>query len=118
MYVICIFLLCSFLVETFTQLIQKSVFFGFFRGFFSARRKKRIFSFIDTLLQCPYCTSVWVSLFVVFCAVISGYNLVIFGNIYVDWFLFFVACHRMSNLIHDVWDRYLTRHYLKEQDYE
>ncbi len=95
----------SFLVEALTQLIQKSVFFSAFRASFKED------TFFNTLLECPYCTSVWISMFVTLCVVLSGFNLVFFGNLVFDIFVFFVGCHRFSNLIHDVWDRYLSRHY-------
>ena len=104
----------SFLVEGITQLVQKSVFFGPVRDFFSAREKNIICAFFSNMLSCPYCTSVWVSMFITLCVLVSGFSLVILGNVVIDYFLFFIVVHRFSNLIHDVWDRYFSRHYRKE----
>ena len=104
-------ILASFLVETLTQLIQNSVFFSPLRALFSRHKYNVLCRFIHTILECPYCTSVWVSMFITICILLSGYHLVIFGNLVLDYFVFFIASHRISNAIHDGWDRYLSRHY-------
>lgn len=114
MYIIFYLILASFLVEGITQIVQKSVFFGPVRSFFSAREKNIVCAFFSNMLMCPYCTSVWASMFITLCVLVSGFSLVILGNVVVDHFLFFIGAHRFSNLIHDVWDRYLSRHYRKE----
>ncbi len=103
----------SFLVEALTQLIQKSVFFSPFRAYFENHKESFIRGFISTILDCPYCTSVWISMFITTCVLLSGFHLVIFGNLVLDYFIFFVVGHRGSNLFHDIWDRYFSRHYKK-----
>lgn len=103
--------IASFLVEALTQLVQKSVFFSPFRAYFDNHEDSAVCDFIGTVLECPYCTSVWISMFVVLCVLLSGFHLVIFGNVVLDYFVFFVGCHRVSNLFHDIWDRYFSRHY-------
>lgn len=105
-------LLAGFLVEGITQLVQKSVFFSPVREFFELKSNYKLCRFFNTVLGCPYCTSVWVSMFVTVLILASEIRLVLFGTLVIDYFLFFLVCHRVSNLIHDLWDRYFTRHYI------
>jgi len=85
-------------VEAITELLSKSEIFRPFREFFFNRRKYKLFKFVHDLLDCGYCTSVWVSLFVV-TVFIS------FSNTYLYVFLAVIVIHRLSNIFHFIIDR-------------
>jgi hypothetical protein len=95
-----IFILIMFVivVEAITELLSKSEIFKPFREFFFNRRECKLLGFIHNLLDCGYCTSVWVSFFVV-TVFIS------FSNTYLDIFLMSIVIHRLSNIFHFVIDR-------------
>jgi hypothetical protein len=85
-------------VEAITELLSKSEIFKPLREFFFNRRKYKLLGFIHNLLDCGYCTSVWVSFFVV-TVFIS------FSNIYLYVFLTAIVIHRLSNIFHFIIDR-------------
>jgi hypothetical protein len=96
------------LVEAVTNILSKSTLFAPLREFFFNRRANEFCRFIHNLIDCPYCTSVWVSSFVV-------------GMLY--WYmnsmpsilaLFFMALvlHRLSNVLHFIIDRVDENHNL------
>lgn len=88
------------ITEAITELLVKSEFFKPVRAWFFNRRKFLAFKFIHDLLDCGYCTSVWVSFFVTLVLIDLSY---IFG--YAGWFVAWLVVHRLSNLFHFIIDR-------------
>jgi hypothetical protein len=87
--------------EATTELISKSDIFLPFRRWFFNRRINKLFNFIHSMLECPYCASVWVgcfyaTMFYVF-LVTNHYILLLLPTI-----LFF---HRLANVFHFLIDR-------------
>jgi len=85
------------LIEAITNILSKSVLFGPVREFFHKHNK-----FIHKLLDCPYCTSVWVGIFCV--AMLYLYNINVLP---LPLALFFmgIVFHRLSNVLHFIIDR-------------
>jgi hypothetical protein len=55
--------------------------------------------FIDSLVSCGYCTSVWISgFFAIFAPQI-------FGVVFVNWLVMTFAIHRLSNWLHVIYER-------------
>jgi len=90
------------LIEATTNILSKSELFKPLREFLFNRRKRKFFDFIHELVDCPYCLSVWVSLFYVFMlylylkGVLSGVC---------TWFFMVIIFHRLSNILHFIIDR-------------
>jgi hypothetical protein len=93
------FLLCLIIVEAITEIITKSMLFSPVRAFFFNRRHKKyigkFFEFVHDLLDCGYCTSVWIGFAVsyfIFC--VDSEDTVI------DVIIFGFVFHRLSNILH------------------
>jgi len=84
-------------VEAITNIITKSVVFNPIREFFFNKRKNKVFDWMHNLLDCPYCTSVWVGLFVYICW--FCFNLRIINIIFMGFVL-----HRCANVAHSIID--------------
>ncbi len=94
------------LTEALTELLSKSEFFSPIREFFFKRRSNKVFKFIHSLLDCPYCTSVWVGFSVVIC-------LLLFNNILIDIFCLGIMVHRFSNIFHFIIDIFNKLKFMK-----
>ena len=94
------FLFAILVTEAITELLTKSEFFSPLREWFFDRKDKKICDFIHRLLDCGYCTSVWIGFFVS----ISVIKIHIV-NIYIDWFIVWLVVHRCSNVLHFIIDR-------------
>jgi hypothetical protein len=81
------FLLCLITVEAVTQLICKAEIFDNLRDCLSSRSK-----FLDSLLSCPYCVSVWIS--------VMGVAIFYYWEC-LSWFSYIMVLHRLSNVLHD-----------------
>jgi len=92
------FLFAIIVVEAITNIITKSQFFSPVREFFFNRRKNKLFNWAHSLLDCSYCLSVWVGLFVYICWFC-------FDSIFIDVIFMGFVLHRMSNVLHFVIDR-------------
>jgi hypothetical protein len=68
------------------------------REFFFNRRQNKLSKVINDLLDCAYCTSVWVGLFVYICW--FCFNLMIINVVFMG-----IALHRLSNILHFIIDR-------------
>ena len=91
------------LTEALTELAIKSEIFK------TAREKiSSLNNWLKTLLSCGYCFSVWVAFGVVFSAQIS-YPLV--GNHWIDLGLTALVVHRLSNILHNVIDKWTDKYY-------
>ena len=92
------FLFAIILVEAITNVITKSQFFSSTREFFFNRRKTKLFNWIHSLLDCPYCFSVWAGLFVYICWFC-------FDSIIINILFMGIVLHRLSNVLHFIIDR-------------
>ncbi len=92
------FLLAIIVVEAITNIITKSDFFRPVREFFFNRKKNKLFEWAHSLIDCAYCTSVWVGLFVYICWFY-------FDSIIINIVFMGIALHRLSNVLHFIIDR-------------
>jgi len=107
-YMLALEIVCTIiLIEAITNLVSKSDLFKLIREFLFNKGENKLFRFMHTLVDCPYCLSVWVSLL---CVVL----LYLYIN---NWlpFVFVVSCvvvifHRLSNVLHFVIDRINSNH--------
>lgn len=106
-----ILLLCIAVNEGLAELLSKSIFFGPFRSLIG-NRTNPVLRFISRAIECPYCSSVWTSMLLTF-LVFVFFTPSLLGIVFLDAFLFLIACHRLSNYLHDIADRYFTKEYLK-----
>jgi len=93
-----IILFAIILTEALTQVITKSELFKPIRKFFFDRRTNKLCSFVHDLLDCGYCTSVWVGWFVVIA-------FLYLNNVVVNIFFAGIILHRLSNILHFIIDR-------------
>jgi len=94
------------LIEAVTGLLSKSTIFDPLRNYL-LKRNNRILRFFNDLLECPYCTSVWVSLFCIAMLVLYINNLL--PQILALFFMGIVL-HRLSNILHFIIDRIDSNH--------
>lgn len=92
------YLLAIVLIEALTELISKSEFFEPIRKFFFNRQSNKVFNWLFNLLDCGYCTSVWIAWFVLFIYILLD-------NFYVNLFFYGIILHRLSNTMHFIIDR-------------
>ena len=97
------FIFTVILTEAITNILTKSSIFAPIREFLFNRRKNKLFEFLHDILDCPYCTSVWVG---VFCACML--YLYVIGQLPLILVLFFsgIVIHRLSNILHFIIDRF------------
>ncbi|MHA1833724.1 MAG: hypothetical protein ACTSV7_07010 [Candidatus Baldrarchaeia archaeon] len=105
------FILAVIFVEAVTEILAKSELFKPVRKFFFDRKSNRVFEKIHELMDCGYCTSVWIGFLTA---------LLMFGDLdliskYVDWFFIGIILHRLSNLLHSILD-YIDRDRYKDID--
>ncbi len=86
------------LTEAITQIITKSELFEPIRKFFFDRRKNKFFNWMHSLLDCGYCTSVWVGWFV-------AISFLFFKSMILNVFFIGIVLHRLSNILHFIIDR-------------
>lgn len=89
------------LTEAITEIVTKSVIFSPIREFFFNRRKNALFNWIHELLDCGYCTSVWVG----WLLAILFFNEKMLIDRYIDWIFIGLFLHRLSNLLHNIFDK-------------
>jgi len=95
------FILSIVLVESITQLITKSELFSPIREFFFNRREKsRFCKWLHALLDCGYCTSVWIGWFIIVTLYFFEDN-----NIFINLFFGGLILHRLANILHFLIDR-------------
>jgi hypothetical protein len=86
------------LTEAITQIITKSELFEPIRKFFFDRRKNKFFNWMHSLLDCGYCTSVWVGWFV-------AISFLFLKSMILNVFFIGIVLHRLSNILHFIIDR-------------
>ena len=101
------------LIEAITNILNKSELFEPVRRIFF-ESKNRIIKFISNIIECPYCTSVWVSLFCT--AMLYLYKTDTLPQILALFFIGLVL-HRISNILHHVIDRIDSNHVSLEKDH-
>lgn len=90
------------LTEALTELLVKSEIFKPLRAyFFNGRKNNKIFDFIHSVLDCGYCTSVWIGCFLSTFFILLGFEYTI-----INVFIFGLIIHRMSNVLHNMIDRF------------
>lgn len=89
-------------IEATTNILSKSLLFQPVKKYLSNFNSSRGCKFLHDLLDCPYCTSVWVSMFYTIMFVIFLNNLL--PSILL-WFFISIALHRASNIAHYIIDR-------------
>ena len=82
-------------IEALTELVVKSEFFNPLRNFFSSEENNKLYNFIDSILQCPYCFSVWSASIVISMSY----------NDYTIFILYILSAHRLSNMLHNIFDK-------------
>jgi len=82
-------------IEALTELVVKSEFFSPLRNFFLNKKSKKLYGFINNILQCPYCFSVWAALIVI-CMSYNSYSIFI---------LYVLFVHRLANVCHNIFDK-------------
>lgn len=102
-------LLAAIFVEGTTELFVKSLLFDKLREFLFKKS-----SFLQKLLSCGYCTSVWVAIlpaiFLIFKIIKPE---IILAPV---WFLgLVVVLHRLSNYVHNINDKYFDKFYSKTE---
>ncbi len=86
------------LTEAITQIITKSELFEPIRKFFFDRRKNKFFNWMHSLIDCGYCTSVWVGWFV-------AISFLFLKSAVLNVFFIGIVLHRLSNILHFIIDR-------------
>ena len=103
-YILIQILFCIILTELITELVVKSEIFRPVReGVFF-----RLGDWFKKLFTCGYCFSVWAAFGVVFLTDVS-YPLT--GHNYLDLVLFALVVHRLSNVLHNIIDKYTDKYY-------
>ena len=90
-------------IEAVTNILSKSEIFKPLRKFLFDHSSNRVLKFLHNILDCPYCTSVWVSLFYIgmLYLIVEVYAL---SSVFV-FMLLVIAFHRMANVLHHIIDR-------------
>ena len=90
-------------IEAVTNILSKSEIFLPFRRFLFNHSNYRVVKLLHDLLDCPYCTSVWVSLFYItmLYLIVEVYAL---SSVFM-FIMLVIAFHRMSNILHHIIDR-------------
>jgi len=95
-------IIASIITEAITEIVVKSeLFIPVKSKLFELGKNNRFFERIHYLVDCGYCFSVWVGMFMSI-LMLNNINVV---NQYVDWFLLGIVVHRLSNLFHNIMDR-------------
>jgi len=94
------------LIEAITNILTKSDIFKPLRAYLFGSNNK-VLRFIHNILDCPYCTSVWVSLSSILLLCLYLNNLL--PRILALFFMG-VVLHRLSNILHFVIDRVDSNH--------
>lgn len=91
-------LLVIIFTEAITELVVKSELFYPLRKFLFNGRDNKIINFFNNLFDCGYCFSVWA-------AMLSIFLVFKFDYILVNYFIYGIVTHRLSNIFHFLIDR-------------
>ena len=111
-----VLLVSIFLVEGLVELLAKSAFFGFVKEFLENKAEvNKFWLFWYSVISCPYCLSVWVSIFVVLliylASLLGNMSFGLIGFAPADLAILVVLSHRLSNHFHDFCDKHLNKYY-------
>jgi hypothetical protein len=96
------FLLAIILTEAITEVVVKSEIFSPLRAtVFHLGQDNKFFDWLHNLLDCGYCFSMWSGMLIAI-LFFRNSHLVSSG---VDWFLYAIVLHRLSNLFHNIMDK-------------
>jgi heme exporter protein D len=93
----------AFATEAITELVVKSMMFAPIRALVS-----RLGNWVEELFKCGYCFSVWVAFGV---TILSQHIFPFTGLGLVGFFLTAVITHRLSNIIHNIIDKWTDKYY-------
>jgi hypothetical protein len=102
LYIFAVFVL-AFLTEAITQIVIKSTIFEPFRRFVS-----KAGSGVKELFSCGYCFSFWVAFLL---TPYSNLSLPLTGFHLVNTVLLVLVVHRLSNVLHNVIDKWTDKYY-------
>jgi len=89
-------------IEALTEIITKSEITEPVRKYvFKMGHKNKFYNWLHRLLDCGYCTSVWIGMF----AAIFLFRGVEVLSPYLDWIFIGLVLHRFSNVFHFLVDR-------------
>ena len=91
-----ILVILPIVTEAITQLIGSSTIFEGIRG-----QLKSINKFMNELMSCKYCLSVWMSFFA--CIIFFNINLLVWQSL-PYYFIVMILVHRLSNVYHLIFD--------------
>jgi hypothetical protein len=94
------------LIESITNILTKSDLFRPLREFLFNRENK-ILRFTHDIIDCSYCTSVWVSLFCIIMLYLYINNIL---PQLLALFFMGIVLHRLSNILHFIIDRIDSNH--------
>ncbi len=106
MYLVLQILITLISIEAITNIISKSVLFEPIRKLLF-KSNNRTLKFIHEGIDCPYCTSVWVSLF---CTVMLYLDVINLLPQILALFFIGLVLHRLSNVVHFIIDRIDSNH--------
>ena len=106
MYLILAVIVTVISIEAITGILCKSELFRPIREFVF-ESNNRVLKFIHNILDCPYCTSVWVSLF---CTVMLYLDVINLLPQILALFFIGLVLHRVSNVLHFIIDRIDSNH--------
>jgi len=89
-------------IEAVTNILSKSDLFKPVRKFLFNRSNNRGARFLHDLLDCSYCTSIWVSL--VYVTIFYIVEIYVLSSAFM-FVMLVIALHRISNLLHHIIDR-------------
>ncbi len=89
------------LVEATTQLVVKASIFHKLRNWIQNKS-----NFFGELVNCGYCFSVWASIFWNLVLLLTGTSVQMFNNQLLNFIIFVIITHRLSNYLHGVSDRF------------
>ena len=85
------------LIEAVTNILSKSDLFLPIREFMFEKRGNKLFKFMHSVIDCPYCLSVWVSFACSMILYLYINNLV---PIFFVWVCIAIILHRLANVVH------------------
>jgi len=94
-YILFKILLAIVVVEAITNLLVKSELFLPVRKFFFNNKENKVFNWFHSLLDCGYCTSVWIGWFVAILFLTDNLT---------NFFIIGIGIHRLANLFHHIID--------------
>lgn len=103
-FLVLLLVLSVVFVEGLTELVRKASIFD------RPRALVRRIGFVDALLSCGYCTSVWAAMVPSMLVFIVAAHLYLYEQVLLFAF-FTITFHRLSNYLHNFNDKHLDKYY-------